>query len=151
MMSSYLVGFVFWFWPGVATTVHQQADMRLDAAEVAATDCTPSECLRLMNIAALESGFRRDARGKLGECGAWQILDGPCTAKEALRRMRVQGMLGYIGCRDLESHVVIQGRETTCRDMIAHRVDRADLYRMGIEPPTSRDAEGDEEERAENE
>lgn len=134
-MAAYLIAFVLANWP----TIHgqQERDMRADAEEVAATDCDAQACLRLMGIAALESGFRRDAVGAAGERGAWQVMP-PATsygAREALRRMRTQGLLGYIGCRRAADVVVIRGTRTTCAAMIAHRIERADLWRMAFDPP----------------
>lgn len=123
-MTAYLIAFVLTVWPHL--TKYQDREMRAIAAEVAATDGTAQEDLRLMNIAALESGFSRKAVGKMGERGAFQVLGGKdFSAKEALRRMRVQGMDHYCGCR------------TTCPALVANRIDRADLYRMGFEPPTT--------------
>jgi len=74
--------------------------MRSIAREILDTDCSPLECVTLMGIPALESGWERTAVGKAGERGAWQIMPPAASygAREALRRMREQGMLGYVGC-----------------------------------------------------
>jgi hypothetical protein len=140
-MVLYLVAFVLAFWPKLAG--EQARDMWLDAVEVAALEdsmnATAQEMLRLMNIAALESGFRRDAKGKQGELGPWQVMPPAMDygAKEALRRMRSQGMLGYCGCRSANVMVNVPGGQIPCGELVAHRIDRADLYLMGFEPPRS--------------
>jgi hypothetical protein len=135
LMILYLVGFVRAWWPGIHGA--QERDMWSVAAEVAALPTTAGKKLRLMNIAAMESGFRRDARGKLGECGAWQVMPPyrSCGADEALRRMDGQGMVAYVGCRRAEDVVEVRGARVTCAQMVANRVDRADTYRMAFDPP----------------
>jgi hypothetical protein len=121
-MVAYLLAFVAFFFPHL--TRYQQSEARAIADEVAHTDGTPQEDLRPVNIAAMESYFDRRAVGKLGERGAWQILGGrDFSAREALRRMRVLGMQGFVGCT------------RPCPAIVAHRVDRADLWRMAMEPP----------------
>lgn len=136
LLTAYLVAFVLTFWPSVATHPRQFREMRECASEVASLPTPSRKMLRLMNTAALESGFRHDAKGALGECGPWQILGGrDCSAREALRRMDEQGLVAYVGCRHAEDHVVIQWTPTTCAELIAHRIDKADLYAMGFDPP----------------
>ena len=104
--------------------------------EVSHLPTTPWKMLRLLNVSALESGFDRTAVGKLGERGAFQILGGrDFSAREALRRMDVQGMVAYVGCRHAEDRVVVQGTATTCAELVAHRTEKADLWFMGFEPP----------------
>jgi len=50
--------------------------------------------------------------------------------------MDEQGMVSYVGCRHIEDHVVLPGgTKTTCRELVAHRVERADLYFMAFDPP----------------
>ena len=144
LLTAYLIAFVLSCWPSVAKHHRQDLEMRAIASEVAALPTTPNKMLRLMNTAAMESGFDRTAKGQLGECGAWQILGGyDCSAKEALRRMDTQGMVAYVGCRHLEDKVIVQGRRTTCAALVAHRVDKADLYSWVFPPPTLEDAGAD--------
>ncbi len=107
----------------------QRARVYSIAAEVAASDATPQEGLRGMQIAARESGFDRSAVGKLGERGPWQVLGGhDFSWHEALRRMRVQGMVAFVGCRHAEDEVVVDGYRTTCQHMIDNRIGPADRY-----------------------
>lgn len=126
--EKYLVNFALENWPQVERHTYQRKEMRAIAREISKLpDATLLESNRLMNIAAMESYFDRKAKGKMGECGAWQIMNGTdCSAARALWLMRTQGMLGYVGCP----------RETPeCLKLIQHRVNRADLYRMGFDPP----------------
>jgi hypothetical protein len=137
-MTNYLIAFVLWFWPYVASHPRQFRDMKLDAIEVAALDTSAWKKVRMMNIAALESGFIRDAVGPLGERGAWQVYGGSdYSAKEALRRLDAQGMVGYVGCRSDSDIVRLKGVTTTCAKLIANRVDRANLWIMAVEPPAN--------------
>lgn len=112
--------------------------MRAIAADIASTDATPEEGLRLMNIAALESNFDRHVTGHHGEQGAFQVMPPARSygADEALRRMRRQGMAGFVGCRHAEDVVTIGGRRMTCQQMIDHRVEKAEAFRMAFDPPT---------------
>lgn len=140
LLTSYLIAFVLSCWPSVAKHHRQNLEMRAIASEVATLRTTPGKMLRLMNIAALESGFDRTAKGKAGECGARQILGGhDCSAREALRRMDEQGMVAYVGCRHIDDPVVVNGVRTTCRELVAHRVDKADLYSWTFAPTTNVD------------
>jgi hypothetical protein len=150
MMTSYLMSFVLFFWPFVADHPRQLRDAILDCEEVAATDATPEEALELMGFAALESNFIRDAKGKAGERGAWQVMPPARSygADEALSRLRRQGTLGYVGCRRSDDMVVIGGVRLTCGAVVAHRVDRAHLYRMAFDPPASALRHAEEEEQA---
>jgi len=136
-LIAYLHAFVIAFWPQFLAHGYQVREAKAVVADIASTDATPQEALRLANIAALESGFRRDAKGPAGECGAFQVMPPyrSCDAREALYRMRVHGMVSYVGCRHAEDRVVIQGHPTTCAEMIAHRVDRADLWLMAFDLP----------------
>jgi hypothetical protein len=91
------------------------------AEDVASTNATPGEALDLMNIAAAESTYRVHATGKLGEQGPWQVRP-PATsygAREALRRLRVLGIYGFMGCRE--------GAEE-CERMAHRRTDLAHVY-----------------------
>jgi hypothetical protein len=89
------------------------------AWEIAHTDCGPEECLRLANIPALESGYEYRAVGKQGERGPWQIHPPARSygAREALARLRAQGIFGYIGCGS--------ARTKLCEDMAEHRTGPA--------------------------
>jgi Transglycosylase SLT domain len=138
LLTAYYIAFALSCWPNIVHRPRQNREMRAIAAEVASTDATPFEGRRLMNIAALESNFDRTAKGKMGEMGAWQIMPPfkSYGAKEALRRMRGQGMVGYVGCRHAEDEVVLNGIKTTCQAIIDHRVDKADLYGWVFPPPT---------------
>jgi hypothetical protein len=125
--EKYLVDFALKTWPQVERHKYQASEMRAIAREISRLpDASLLESTRLINIAAMESYFDRKAKGKAGECGAWQIMNGSdCSAARALWLMRNQGMLGYVGCP----------RETPeCLKLISHRVDRADLFRMGFDP-----------------
>ena len=126
-MIHYLLAFVLAFWPHL--TRYQRTEAGAIAADVLTTDATPGEALRLMNVAAMESGFSRTAHGSHGELGAFQIMPPARSygAAEALRRMRVQGMDAYCGCT----------RQHPCPALVAHRVDRADLWRMAFDPPAA--------------
>ena len=93
-LTAYLIAFALSWWPSIAHHRYQDREMRAIAEEVAEAGGTPMEDLRLMNIAAMESNFDRKAIGRHGERGAWQIMP-PAReygAREALRRMREQGM-----------------------------------------------------------
>jgi hypothetical protein len=68
------------------------------AWSIAKTDATEDEATLLSSIAIHESGVSLRAIGPLGERGAFQLLGGPYTTREALRRLRVQGLRGYAGC-----------------------------------------------------
>lgn len=64
----------------------------------------PEDEVQLAAIASLESGYATNARGRLGEIGAWQLMPWrpvPRTlagqAKEALWRWKAQGRCGYTG------------------------------------------------------
>lgn len=139
LLAAYLYAFISAFWPQFTAHPWQEREARAVISDIVSTDATPMEALRLANIAALESGFRRDAKGRDGEVGAFQIMKPRMGggAREALYRMRVQGMIAYVGCRRAEDRVVVRGVETTCAQMVAHRVERADLFRMAFDPPTA--------------
>jgi len=129
-MTAYLVTFALSVWPPRPTDVHRLREIVAIAADVASTDATPEEALTLINIAALESGFERTARGKLGERGAWQVMPPAVSyaADEALRRVRVQGMQSFCGC------------VRPCPKTVAHRTDKAILWRLAFDPPAPRRA-----------
>jgi hypothetical protein len=94
------------------------------------TNAAPDEGLRMMQIASQESGFDPHAIGNRGERGRWQVLGGKdFSAKEALRRMRIQGMVGFVGCRKAGDKVTLpNGVHTTCQEMIDDRIGPADSY-----------------------
>ena len=130
LLYAFYVVFVLDTHPEMMRRASQRADVYACAKDVAGTDASPGEGLRLMQIAALESGFYGKAHGKKGETGPWQIMP-PATsfgAHEALRRMRGQGMVAYVGCRHASDVVVIEGTKTTCQAMIDHRTLPADAY-----------------------
>lgn len=129
-MFAYLVLFVLDVHPEFMRSSWQRNRVYSIAAEVAASDATPREGLRGMQIASQESGYDRGAVGRLGERGPWQVRGGKDFSwREALRRMRVQGMLGFVGCRRAADRVVLpNGVHTTCQEMVDHRVGPADRY-----------------------
>jgi hypothetical protein len=101
--ASYLVAFAVDLWVslhGVAPGRYRQHEIAAVAEDVASTTATPLEALTLMDIAAWESGYERSARGRQHECGAFQVMPPyrSCDAREALSRLRAQGIIGYVGC-----------------------------------------------------
>jgi hypothetical protein len=147
-MFAYLVCFALDVWPKYMVTSWQRKAIYSIAHEVAETDGSLQEDLRLMNIAGWESGFRRDAKGKAGERGPWQIMPPAVSfgAKEALSRMRIAGMVSYVGCRRAEDEVVLPGgTKMTCQKMIDNRIRPADEYLENYPPPSE---ESDEREEA---
>jgi hypothetical protein len=109
---------------------HREAEMLAIAADIATTDCSAIECLELMGTPALESGWERTAVGKAGERGAWQIMPPAPSygAREALRRMRTQGWLGFVGC----------SRHTEkCDQLILNRTLPAAIFLATFPPESS--------------
>jgi hypothetical protein len=144
LLFAYYVLFVLDTHPAFMRHGWQRRWVYTDAHEVAfKTDADPGEGLRMMQIAKMESGFYPKAVGKKGECGAWQILGGTdCSAREALRRMRVQGMVAYVGCRHASDVVVLpEGTKTTCQEMIDNRIGPADQYLAEHRPPSAETVE----------
>jgi hypothetical protein len=149
-MQSYLLTFALALWSILFSTHHvsryRQHEMALITADIASTSATPLEALTLENVVAMETGWERGVVGRQGEVGAFQIMSFPGTTKaqkrewkvrgaaEALRRMRTQGMLGYIGCRHLEDMGVAG---STCGQMISNRTLLAQLYLDAFPPPSS--------------
>ena len=131
-LTAYLIAFALSWWPNVAHHRYQDHELKIIAADIASSGATPLEGLILVNIAAMESNFDTHAKGRHGELGAFQIMP-PAReygAREALRRMREQGMAGYCGC-------VRPGKKATgneCPAIVAHRTDKAILYRMAFDP-----------------
>jgi hypothetical protein len=116
-MFLYLWAFILAFFP--PHSLHRYQEERAIVRDVASTDATPLEGCELLNIASFESGFERGARGKLGEVGAFQNLHGDPSAKAALKLLRTQGLLGYMGC----------SRETeACMRMASNRTIKAIVY-----------------------
>ena len=101
--------------------MHRLREYSAIAADVASTDATLEEALTLVNIAALESGFERAARGALGEVGAFQNIHGHPGAKAALALLRLQGMLGYCGCprRSPRCDLLVEHRTGPARQWLA--------------------------------
>jgi hypothetical protein len=130
-MTVYLLSFILAFWP--PHSAHRAAEMRAIAEDIASTDATPIEALTLANIAALESNFERKAVGPGGERGAYQVHPPAISygADEALRRLRAQGLMGYMGCSAVTAR---------CEAMAAHRTEKAILWRLAFDPPVRDEA-----------
>jgi hypothetical protein len=146
-MSTYLLHFAVTFylsiWSSFPLTIHRHDEMVAITDDILSTDATVDEALQLENIAGMESVWDRTAHGRGGELGAFQLMPTPKTpkslraewqahgAKEALRRLRTQGIAGYCGCP----------RPTVkpCPEMIEHRTFPARLFRMAFDPPTQND------------
>ena len=136
-LLAYLLVFVLGVWP--PHSMHQMREMIAITVDIAGTDATPEEGLTLENIVAFESGFERTAVGPHGEVGAFQLWIFPWTteeqivewkrhgAREALRRLRVQGIQGCCGCTNPVTK--------RCREMMEHRTFPATLYRWAFDPP----------------
>jgi len=131
-MQAYLVLFAVDLWVslhGILPSLRRTREIAAIARDVTTTDAGPLEALTLLNIAAWESGFDRGAVGKSGERGAFQVHP-PATsygAAEALRRLRSQGIMGYMGC----------SRETErCREMAERRTLPAKVFFWSHEPPS---------------
>jgi hypothetical protein len=128
-------------------TAHRYREMLSITRDVLTTDATPDEALTLENIVAWESGWERSGVGPAGEVGAFQLMSFPWTtdaqraewkahgAKEALRRLREQGIFGYMGCTR---------RTARCEAMADRRTWPAELYRMAFDPPGSTPTLGQE-------
>jgi hypothetical protein len=140
LLFAYYIVFVLDRHPDMMRRAEQRAWVYDTAREVTKTDANVSEGLRLMNIPARESGYYAQAIGKHGERGRWQILGGKdFSANEALRRMRTQGMMGFVGCgnaKEADEVVLPNGVKTTCGELVAHRVDDADSYLSEYHPPS---------------
>lgn len=133
----YLLDFAHANWRHLSR--RQETELRAIIHEIVSqTDGTLQEQLQLVNIAALESNFSRTAHGAKHEVGAWQLMPPippGSQAREALRRMRTQGMLGYVGCRHPEDVAMYSGgKPVSCQRMIDNRIDRANLYRFAFDP-----------------
>src|SRR5580693_556863 len=105
-LAAFYLAFAVDYWTtlyGKAPPRWVERDMRWVCADIADhTGAAPLEGLTLVDIATWESGFRRDALGKLGERGPFQQLGGPYDAahpaREALARLRRQKIWGFMGC-----------------------------------------------------
>jgi hypothetical protein len=140
LLFAYYVLFVLDVHPEFMRHAWQRRKVYDTATEVAyKTTAVPGEGLRLMQIGARETGYDETAVGKRGERGRWQVLGGnDFSAKEALRRMRVQGMVAFVGCRHAEDHVTLpNGVKTTCQEMVDNRIGPADRYLAEHRPPTT--------------
>jgi hypothetical protein len=117
LLWAYIFTFILHTYPPDPRDTHRLREMSAISWEIAHTDCNPEECLKLANIPKWESGYERIAKGKHGELGAWQIMPPASNygAKEALYRLRVQGIEGYCGCTKWHP----------CPDMVKHRVGPA--------------------------
>jgi hypothetical protein len=144
-MSTYLLHFAVAFflsmWPARYLTNHRHAEMVAITDDILSTDATVDEALTLENIAGMESMWDRTAVGRAGEQGAFQIMLSARTtksqraewqahgAKEALSRLRSQGIAGYCGC----SRPYVK----PCPELIEHRTWPSRLFRMAFDPPSS--------------
>jgi len=133
-MIPYLVAFAIDLWSsrwGRPPGQHRRDEIVAIAEDVASTDSEPLEALQLMNIAAWESNYERNGRpGPGGERGAFQVHPPASSygAKEALWRLRNQGIWGYMGCR------VVTER---CVAMADRRTFPAELYLWSHDPPAT--------------
>jgi len=127
-MLRYLLAFVLMTWPHLVH--HRLYEVTAILADIDGTSATALEALTLANIAAFESGFSRKAHGKAGERGAWQIMPPASSygAAEALRRLRAQGIVGYVGCAG-------HANADPCLALVAHRTGPALLWRLAFDPP----------------
>jgi hypothetical protein len=132
-LAAYLVAFAIDLWTSLHGAPprehgHRRSEMDAVAEDVAGTDAGALEALTLMNVAAWESGYERSAVGKAGERGPFQIMPPARSygAAEALRRLREQGILGYMGC----------ARSTArCEAMAERRTFPAELFLWAHDPP----------------
>jgi hypothetical protein len=127
-MLAYILLFAMTVWP--PRTQHRAREMRAIAEDIASTDASPLEGLKLMNIAAYESNFDTLAINHEGSgaLGPFQIMPPAASygADEALRRLRQQGIMGFMGCPTATDR---------CLRMAERRTWQARLWRMGYEPP----------------
>lgn len=83
----------------LSTRTARLRELSAVAADIAATDASEREARLLASIAIHESSVRASAVGPGGERGAFQIMPpGKPGAREALRRLRIQGLEVYAGC-----------------------------------------------------
>jgi hypothetical protein len=133
-MNTWLVSFAYAlcaiFWHAhVVPNGHADREIRAIASDVASTDAAPGEAAQLILIAGMESGFERTAHGALGEQGAWQVMPPARSygAREALNRLREQGLYGFMGCTR---------RTERCEQMAMNRSLLASIW-LVVEPPPS--------------
>lgn len=97
LSQALLICFVAWVEPH---SFRRYTELSVISEDIASTDANEDEALLLASIAMHETMARLDVVGKLGERGAFQVMPpGDPHAKEALRRLRVQGLQGYAGCQ----------------------------------------------------
>ena len=127
MYYLYVLGFILAVFPPRGPWgLHEREAV---ARDIASTDCSPLEALTLANIAAWESGFDTKAKGRQGERGAFQVMPpGDPGARSALRLLRLQGILGYMGCPQ---------RTERCEAMADRRTFPAKLYFWAHDPPVA--------------
>ena len=121
-MIPYLLSFVLSTWPSLVA--HRLYEVSAILADIAGTDATPIEALELANIAAYESTFRIHALGDRGRSrGPFQVMAPSASygAREALRRLRIQGIMGFIGCAN---HI----DSSKCIQMAENRTAKAILW-----------------------
>ena len=142
-MNAYLLHFAVAFflsmWPARYLTNHRHAEMVAITDDILSTDATAEEALTLENIAGMESMWDRTAVGRAGELGGFQLMPTATTpkarraewqahgAKEALYRLRTQGIAGYCGCKRADVK--------PCPELIEHRTWPSRLYRLAFDPP----------------
>jgi hypothetical protein len=136
-LLTFAIGLYATLFPAYPLGHHRHNEMVMITKDIVSTDARPLEALYLENIVAFESGWERNAIGRQGELGAFQIMPNEKTtlaqrkewkargAKEALYRLRTQGIQGYCGCS--EQH--------PCNDMVEHRTFPAKLYSWVFAPP----------------
>ena len=126
MLYTYIVAFILAVFPPRGPWgLHQREAV---ARDIASTDASPLEALTLANIAAWESGFDTKAKGRMGERGAFQIMRGDPGAAHALSLLRLQGIMGYMGC---------PRRTERCEAMADRRTFPAKLYFWAHDPPVA--------------
>ena len=128
MYYLYVLGFILAVFPPRGRGgLHEREAV---ARDIAGTDCSALECLTLANIAAYESGFDRNAKGRMGERGAFQVMPPASSygAHEALTRLRRQGLPGFMGFS-------VCGER--CREMADRRTFPAKLYLWAHDPPVA--------------
>jgi len=136
-MFAYLYGFVTFvcavLWQAhLKPGDHRYVEACAIVADILTTDASAYEALVLLNISAYESGYERDAHNPQGSHGAFQVMDPAPSygAREALRRLRTQGIFGYMGCRVVTPE---------CESMAAKRQVLAIIYAATF-PPSREDA-----------
>jgi hypothetical protein len=124
-LTAYLTAFAVSLVPTPYRTHHRRVEIDFIVDDIASTDCEVDKCAQLVLISWRETNFERKARGLAGEIGAYQIMPPAQSygAKEALRRLRAQGIQGYCGC------------VSWCPKTIEARSWEAELWMMAFDPP----------------